>query len=185
MRLLLLSALFLAGCGGGGSLPTPAPGPTPTPPTLVQVINTSGIPESSVALFVAQANAQLSNEFAQAWHVNAQVSTSPGWGTLYLLPSLPSDAPANAAAYHAGAVDYVGLHESGGLWPVSGTHELMEQLSGRECCDPVQAFSYYHAGSAMAVSDFVFPNYYVPGSAGPWDYMGVVTAPLTPAPGGS
>jgi hypothetical protein len=73
------------------------------------------------------------------------------------------------------------------------THELLEMLkdpgancwaslldgSGKalalEVGDPVQN-TYYLAGNGVPVTNFVLANYFIPGSAGPWDALGVMQA---------
>jgi hypothetical protein len=56
-----------------------------------------------------------------------------------------------------------------------------------EVCDPVEASSYnviLSGGSAVAVSDFVYPSFFDPQGTAPFDHTGVVTAPFTIAQGG-
>jgi hypothetical protein len=62
------------------------------------------------------------------------------------------------------------------------------QSSGfmRELCDPVEAFSYTittPSGASGNVSDFVLPPYFIPNSAGPYDFMvakGLIAATAGP-----
>ena len=72
-----------------------------------------------------------------------------------------------------------------------GSHELLELLrdagangwkerqdgsgvmDAEEACDFVQNTS-YQAPNGVTVSNFVTPPFFVPGSAGPWDYLGVM-----------
>ena len=59
-----------------------------------------------------------------------------------------------------------------------------------EVCDPVEADLYpvkvSIAGDerTVMVSNFVLPSYFVPGSSGPWDYMGRLPGPFTMTDGG-
>ena len=46
-------------------------------------------------------------------------------------------------------------------------------MGAEENCDPVQN-TYYKGTNGTTLSNFVYPNYFIPGSAGPWDYLGVM-----------
>lgn len=91
--------------------------------------------------------------------------------------------------------------DSGEDWGVTASHELCEMLvdpwinllkftthSGQpattieEVCDPVEGNSYLIDG--RAVSDFVLPAYYGTTEAPKYDHLGVLSAPMTLAPGG-
>jgi hypothetical protein len=55
----------------------------------------------------------------------------------------------------------------------------------QEVCDPVEASLYYEgAVNNSIVSDFVTPQWYVPGTAAPWDFLGVIAGPWQLASGG-
>lgn len=68
-----------------------------------------------------------------------------------------------------------------------GVHQVAFELS-----DPVEGDAYpidvpaigAQPATQVWVSNFVFPAYFVPGAAGPYDFMGKIKAPLTMAPGG-
>jgi hypothetical protein len=51
-----------------------------------------------------------------------------------------------------------------------------------EICDPVEGTSYEING--VEVSNFVLPSWFRSGAAGPYDHLGVLTSPLSLAPGG-
>ena len=51
-------------------------------------------------------------------------------------------------------------------------------------CDPVEDDQYGYAIGSIRVSDFVTPNYFIPGSTGPWDFGKHLTAPLQIITGG-
>ena len=55
-------------------------------------------------------------------------------------------------------------------------------LVAYEACDPVQRQTYTHHG--IAVSNFVFPNYFGLDDPPPYDYLGNVTKPFEIHPGG-
>ena len=46
-------------------------------------------------------------------------------------------------------------------------------MGAEEVCDPVQNTG-YKTSNGVYVSNFVLPSYFVPGSAGPWDYLAVM-----------
>jgi len=69
------------------------------------------------------------------------------------------------------------------LWARDTRYEWAHEL-----CDAVQEWGFEIDGVAM--SDFVLPAFFAPGSAGPWNYLGTKSAEtalksaLAPAPGG-
>ena len=77
-------------------------------------------------------------------------------------------------------------------WSTVAAHEAIEMLSdpylnlwclngdefwSREICDPVQGLTYEVQGHQMP--NFVLPDFYVPDSKGPWDFMGKLTEPFS------
>jgi hypothetical protein len=54
----------------------------------------------------------------------------------------------------------------------------------QELCDPVEDDQFAYPKNGIKVSNFVTPAYFVPGSAGPWDFRGVLDGPNTLAAGG-
>lgn len=95
-------------------------------------------------------------------------------------------------------------------WSIILTHELWEMLvdpwvkadgsNGRfvqvgkryyleEVADPVEADQYAYVrngadGTPVEISDFVTPDWFSPGSKGPYDFNGYITRPLYILPGG-
>lgn len=89
---------------------------------------------------------------------------------------------------------------------VIGSHEWVEMYANlmieqwctaadgsrwpRELCDAVQSDTYqitvelFGERRRVAVSDWVLPSYWQPGSAGPWDHLGRLHGPFDIAPGG-
>ncbi len=57
------------------------------------------------------------------------------------------------------------------------------EIFKHEICDPVSGSTYLIDG--VRVSDLVYPSFYRAGSKGPWDYVGIVTAPLSNTATGS
>ena len=54
----------------------------------------------------------------------------------------------------------------------------------QELCDPVEDDSLAYDKNGVKVSDFVTPQYFIPGSAGPYDFKAHLSAPNTLATGG-
>ena len=73
--------------------------------------------------------------------------------------------------------------------PLANAYVLRQLGSGKgllyamEACDPVQRTCYYIDG--VSVSDFVTPTYFLAGGRGPFDYMGALSAPFSPASDGN
>lgn len=57
----------------------------------------------------------------------------------------------------------------GNGWKDKGTGTM----GAEETADPVQNTS-YSASNGVSLSNFVLPSYFIPGAAGPWDYLGVI-----------
>lgn len=151
-------------------------------------------------------SAQVNNEWADAWGTGAVVRVGSGPDdrsatevAINLRDTIP-EAP-GALAYHQvtnGVPDIevgVDLFSSltDGIESVSSgiSHEVLETLGdagangwkekgtgimgAEETCDPVQNTGYQGAGG-VSLSNFVLPSYFVPGSAGPWDYLSVMAS---------
>lgn len=71
------------------------------------------------------------------------------------------------------------------------SHEMIETLTDpndatyingslAEAADPVSGnyYSYTVKGGDVTVADFVYPNWFTPGPAGPWDFMHTIRGPL-------
>lgn len=158
-------------------------------------------------------NVFLNRDVSAWWGGNFSVRAGSGAGDIQpgeivfaILPTLP-DAP-NAIAYHdvngngvAVAFDGITLSDSlmgpGNSLSVAITHELAETAGDAGCnvwadgadgseyahelCDAVEAQTY--AIDAVAVSNFVLPAFFVPGAAGPYDFMsaGLLPGAVGPA----
>lgn len=66
-------------------------------------------------------------------------------------------------------------------WTEDFDHEVIEMvtdptLGGYEICDPTNG--YYEADNGVFLSDFVFPSYFHPGAAGPYDLLHEIHHPL-------
>lgn len=127
------------------------------------------------------------------------------FGVIYLQDGLDVQG---AAGYHdvvagrpVGKVDVAGTIAAGMSWTVTLTHELGEMkidpwclsaaqyiargFVAQEICDATEDDQYALIIGLVKCSDFVYPNYFEPGSKGPWDYKGALKGPA-PAmlPGG-
>ncbi len=85
-------------------------------------------------------------------------------------------------------------------WSVTVTHEILETLGdpfadlavqvgkeefwAYENCDAVEADPLGYEINGWRVSDFVFRNWFIAGSPGPWDYKGHLSRPLEILDGG-
>ena len=58
------------------------------------------------------------------------------------------------------------------------------QFLAQELCDPVEDDSLAYTRQGVRVSNFVTPDYFIPGSPGPWDFCKVLKGPFSIAPGG-
>ncbi len=121
---------------------------------------------------------------------------------------LNNTTQADVLGYHAllgqAGIGYVFTEtdiQYGDHWSATLDHEVKEQIIDaacnlgvlavlgsavafviREVADPVENSEYAWGG--VALSNFVLPSWFIPGSAGPWDYLGQLKAPLTLLPGG-
>ena len=161
------------------------------------VVNQAGVSQHALAR-VEHAVSEQSVELGRYWRTPTVVWGAGGW-PVYLVvhtgaqvlvnngaTALPTDA------YHwmsaTGPQIFVptdGNASINGLWSQYVSHEVMETLvdpSGLafEVCDPVGTSEYKLDG--VWVSDFVFPSYLQPRSAGPWDVLGALTSPSTASP---
>jgi hypothetical protein len=155
---------------------------------------------------------QISFEFNWYWGLDAFLDQN-GYGTPVFIVDYPGpNDPQGALGYHyvdanyqPYAVIFAGLCEDYG-YPVTGviSHELLELLADQltdtvdlydngdgtgvivlqEVCDPVEENVYYEAPNGNIVSDFATPDWYAPGSPGPYDLLRVVPGAWQLASGG-
>jgi hypothetical protein len=158
--------------------------------------------------------AQIDGLFRQAWQRTASLSwrdksaahTSGNWR----VDLLDDSDQAGALGYHDDVKDVISGSvfaktdlDNGYEWTITFSHETLEMLVdptanlgaqvgtrwyALEVGDPVEAdalgYSVTHAGHSIQVSDFVLPDWFIPGSAGPFDARGHLTAPLQLTHGG-
>lgn len=192
----LLLGLFLIGCGKN---------PNSDPRTftnvgqgriLVHLINQAPIGNDEIQRITDALNIQLQRDFRPLYDIDAVVQLNTNGEEkkkvfiLTDMSGLPEPFKLYLGVHTNGQNAYVNYNLTKD-YSTSGTasHEILELLTnpnvepgGREVCDPVNNNLYTING--IEVSNFVFPNYYIPGSIGPWDYNGLVKHPFTPIPGG-
>lgn len=149
---------------------------------------------------------QVSEHFAPAWHVNAHLytATAPKADDWYVILTDATDP----TAFGRHGVDEDGrpfatVYADGDS--VTLSHEILEMLADpwvnrwtlvrhswnlfegdlykQEVADAVSGSTYLIDG--VRVSDFLLPNYFRSGSRGPWDYMSILTGPLSNTPTGN
>jgi hypothetical protein len=173
--------------------------------------------EGEVAKVVAALATQVSRDWAPRWFSAGAlfVSTPEKVPTeAWQLVILDDSDQADALGYHElsnsgtplGKVFVRSVRQSGGIWSVAASHELLEMLAdpdinlaaegydpddpetaafyAYEVCDPVEGDVY--AIDGVQVSDFVTPEYFEidPPPESRFDHLGLLTAPFTLRPGG-
>jgi hypothetical protein len=147
---------------------------------------------------------QIDGEWQEAWDTLAIVRVGSGPDdrdpdeiAIHLRDAIP-EAP-GALAYHTvtngipdieiGVDLFTSLTEGLDSVSAGGSHEVLETLGdvgangwkdkgagimgAEEVADPVQN-TCYPTKTGPTVSNFVLPSYFIPGSAGPWDHLGVM-----------
>lgn len=183
---VVILAATLVACGGGGTSAVPT----------IAVVNdaaaTAKWDPGALPDAIAVWNAQLHNDMAPHWgvHVNVVLGRS-GTYTLTFKPGL-------GESFHddtGNAFVFIGSMPSTGEALLNAQHENLEMAedpdagSRPEIVDPVVCLTYNQGepvkalecgengeGSDRCVPDFVFPSYFQPRSAGPWDWMNQVKA---------
>lgn len=170
----------------------------------VELVNQSAKPEVTPAWLDSVASAitaQLELDFCPVyglawWHVDAHHTPD----SYKLVISDVPDAP-NVEGYHddngtpAAKVFHIGTLDD---LSTTISHEVLEMVRDQdaagyrlalngtayadEACDAVEDTGYFIGG--VRVSNFVTPAWYVEGSKGPWDHMGVLHGPLQQTSGG-
>jgi len=172
---------------------------------------------AEVAKVVAALATQVSRDWAPRWYTaGALFVASPKEvpAEAWQLVILDDSDQANALGYHElsstgtplGKVFVRSVQQSGGVWSVAASHELLEMLGdpdinlaaegpdpddpkspaffAYEVCDPVEGDTYSIDG--VEVSDFVTPEYFEmdPPPKSRFDHLGLLKQPFTLRPGG-
>ena len=205
MKKSIYSLALILGLGCGGN-PNSDPGHFTTVgqgPVTIYVSNQSNFSNDRLQQIVNAVNIQLIKDVQPTWGIQAQLqlNSNPPTGSRVL--NILQDLSAFPSAWHkctgfhtvhsAGYVD-VNECENEVVFSITVSHEALEMLAnpdglknGHEICDPVNSRYYGYANAEafdVVVSDFVYPNFYIDNSQGPWDKTGQVKQALHPAPGG-
>jgi len=154
-------------------------------------------------------NKQIQQDFYPIWDIEAIISADPNCTGWQVLIEDNSDVP-GAGGYHDvdnNNIPYAkvfinSFNNMGFSWTVGLSHEILEMLADpyvntllavspsflfskfymQEVGDPVE--DYYYVIDNIQVSDFVYPNYFIPNSSPPYDKLGILKQPLQVSPGG-
>ena len=167
--------------------------------------------DADVEYIIPDLQSQISNEFNYFWGMWCYVDFEGGGMPLIVVDDTTQQGvlgyhtfdPASDSPY---ALVFAQTTMDYGL-PVSGvmSHEALEMLADQqidtgqvtilddagdvivllqEVCDPVEQSSYYEAPNGNLVSNFITPQWFVPGTPGPWDVLGELAGPWTLQSGG-
>jgi hypothetical protein len=175
-------------------------------PIVTVIVKTTLVKPDEIEKVVDAIQKQISNEFGEAWDLDATLAMLGPGGTLPAAwPIYLVDKPdeAGALGYHkddgtpSGVVGVQTCIDDGIEWSSCLSHEVLELLcdpnarlavetsigwAAYECCDATEGGTYKRDG--FALENFCLPSFFIEGSAGPWDHLGVLAAPLTLASGG-
>lgn len=203
LRILsLLVALLVCGCGGGRNL-SKVEDVTNVGQLIMVYINNeaSGFDGARLDRYIEAQNLQLQRDFRPRMEINVVCVAGKSLGgerTITILDDFSNITRianvqniGQAVGFHSsnrtGYVNFLETNRTNRLEEVIG-HEVMELATNEHCdpgglevCDPVNGYTYEVNG--VRLPNFVFRHYYLPGSHGPWDQMGLITAPLRPMPG--
>ena len=182
-----------------------------TAPVIAYIRATAHLSDSLVAAYVAAQQIQLDRDFAKYWQAPAACVFVPGGHTIppgaWLCWLLDNSDQANELGYHDLTPNRLPLLKvfvsdalrDGLSWTVTASHETIEALGdpvlnktihvdGKEyaceLCDPCQDDRFAYSINGQLMSDFVTPNWFIPGAHGPYTFRGACKAPLELAEGG-
>jgi hypothetical protein len=207
--IFLATTISLFGCGNPNVVNQSdrnAIAPTANGPIVFYVTNEANYPADKINAYVAAQNIQLQRDFYPHWGIQASVVNSPPPSDDSFSVNFMRDLSSLHHLYNGQLDNVHGTHilhrayVNGRVTIPEGTsestasHEVIETLTnpnndphGFEAADGVAPYGYNIPGDNEGfqnMSDFVFPNYFIPGSPGPWDFLGHVRQARTPAPGG-
>lgn len=173
---------------------------------IALIDNTYSLSGSQIQVWLPAFQAYVSEHLKPAWNVDARLhffsskrKADPSmWWVLF---SSKTGYP-GALGYHAdhpNGLPYavIGVRDDkkyGASISVTATHELAEMLVdpnadqvvavnhdgklwAKEAADAVEADEFALIVNGVACSNFVLPNYFIAGSTGPWDAMGLLSGP--------
>lgn len=181
-------------------------------PVIAVTNESSVLADADVQAAMIAFQHQVDYEFREAWNASALFrwhdKTAPIIPGAWVLALLDDSDQAGALGYHD--LTDAGLPMSkvfaktdaqyGLSWTVTASHEYMEMLGdpyantsvqvgqnrfwAYENADAVEADELGYARNGVLLSDFVTPDWFVPGSDGPWDYQQHCSEALQILPGG-
>jgi hypothetical protein len=179
----------------------------------IDIINESTVlTYAEIATTVAAIQIQVDRDLPLAWstpktNLNVLNGTAPST-THWWMAIIDTSDVADALGYHTltsaglpmGKVFPKSCQEDGVNWTVDLSHEILEILGdpycnlaaqddqgtfwARELCDPCEADQSGYKINNVVVSDFVYPDWFVPGATGRMSFCNSITAPFTLASGG-
>lgn len=163
--------------------------------------------DEHIAQAVAAIQKQVDFDFGPLWNCYASLRAVPrGTGVSaseWLIEVLDHSDQQGALGYHLdegtprGIVGVAECEKEGIPWSSCLSHEILEMLAdpwaqlcyqvgsavySLEVCDATEAQGYVIDG--VVVENFVLPDWFRPGSSGPWDKRGLLDGPLTMLQGG-
>lgn len=199
---VIFTLLSLLGCGGSNNSDVKVN--QPTSPTNQQKVvyaqNYSSFSNQEFVEAVNSLNVQIERDFSPVWNSKAtivigmppnqdswQLIVLPDFNTLTELP----DHLRNAYGVRINNIAYANASRGSEHKVIGATmsHETLSMLQdpdlyhykqyGEDICDAVGGDNYkvVDSDSNLNGSNFVLPAYYIPGSSGPWDFMGTLKGP--------
>lgn len=165
---------------------------------VIYLRNETGVSGEEINNYVNAQNRQLQEHLKPHWLIDAvvQYNQNPpqGFRVVTLVNGfghLNYEGVENYLAFHDNHRNgYVDVPRSNqyNSWTSSSSHEILELLvnekadpTGWEICDPVNN-TFYNIDN-VSMHNFVFQNYYIVPSQGPWDFNNLIVTPFVPLPG--
>jgi hypothetical protein len=165
----------------------------------IGIINNSRIPDGYMERVIDAINVQLERDFFPIWHIQASVglNDSNAWPILVTDNPTSVGTPGVHYAYEGVPVGEVGV--IGHDWTTVLSHEVLEmvvnpysnrqviiaragdtvaELWDLEVADACEDFAYSYEIDGIAVSDFVYPSYFMPGGRAPYDFSDHILYPF-------
>lgn len=182
-------------------------------PAIAVYNDSAHVSDADAQAACAAIQRQLVEHFAPLWNVSAVMhfavkDEAPPAGA-WIFRLVDAIDVAGALGYHSNAplpyalVDVVACMDDGIPWSSCLSHEVLEAVADPDCswcadvggkvyalevCDATEASTKLdgmpYEVDGVVVENFVTPGWFVPGSAGPWDFLGVLPGPLTRTAGG-
>lgn len=133
-----------------------------------------------------------STAYALGWHAErngrpyGKIVTDPilkNGGTILYDPKNPQNVTVSSVLSHEIIETFIDPNVQ--IW-VDGPPTMQGSCYAMEVCDPVENNFYVNtaAGSAVSLSNFVLPSYFDEYADGKFDFLNILNAPFSSAPGG-